>query len=824
MKPLLQLLTLLLLATVASAQTWSTGDYQLNRKKSTPGFEVAELLAGSNVTLTWDNTAKTVTIASSGAAWGTITGTLSSQTDLQSALDAKQASGNYITALTGDVTASGPGSVAATIANGIVTYAKLQNVVAERVIGRGVGVDGVPEAISFGNGLQWSGTTVRVDPLVSLTNNGAGGGIVGIWDATIDAIANISVDNNVWSFGGQTFLAADGDGSGLTGITPAWGSITGTLSDQTDLNTALSGKQSLDATLTALAGLATGANLLPYFTAADTVTTTTLSSAARGLLDDGDVGTMRSTLADGNGSTGTLGLVRANTPTITTPNITGIVGFQDNIRQTFNPGSVFPGLNVGIVTGTPSSLANGDIWYDDTGTDTLKARINGATVSLGAGGGIADGDTLTTGLTFPSLGFKVKNDEALAYTVGIAVNGATQSANRTLFYDLNDSDRQISLSGTLTVTAGATISGTNTGDISLAGTPDYITLSGQTLTRGLIDLATDITGNLPVANLNSGTSASASTFWRGDGTWAAAGANPAGSGSELQFRSDATTFGAVTNSSVSGVALTLGNAEALGTTTAPYLTLRNTTAAAAGAQQVSPSFVLEGRGWKTTATAASQTVRFRESVLPVQGTTAPTASWKLQSEINDSGSWTDTISVESGGSLRIISGTTSNQSMRGPTVGIYDSGASAMGFCVGTTLVMACDSSGLNLAGAALTLRFNSSTILAADAAGVLSQRNASNPQTLRIYEVDSGANDEYLEISAAAGTNTIKPAATGTGTASVVRYYTTTAVFWTSGSGSPESVVTAPVGSMYTDTAGGAGTTLYVKESGTGSTGWIAK
>ena len=36
--------------------------------------------------------------------------------------------------------------------------------------------------------------------------------------------------------------------------------------------------------------------------------------------------------------------------------------------------------------------------------------------------------------------------------------------------------------------------------------------------------------------------------------------------------------------------------------------------------------------------------------------------------------------------------------------------------------------------------------------------------------------------------------------------------------------VVGAVVGSMYTRKDGGAGTTLYVKESGTGNTGWVAK
>lgn len=48
--------------------------------------------------------------------------------------------------------------------------------------------------------------------------------------------------------------------------------------------------------------------------------------------------------------------------------------------------------------------------------------------------------------------------------------------------------------------------------------------------------------------------------------------------------------------------------------------------------------------------------------------------------------------------------------------------------------------------------------------------------------------------------------------------------VIWRSGSGTPEGSVTAPVGSLFTRTDGGAGTTLYVKESGTGNTGWVAK
>lgn len=108
---------------------------------------------------------------------------------------------------------------------------------------------------------------------------------------------------------------------------------------------------------------------------------------------------------------------------------------------------------------------------------------------------------------------------------------------------------------------------------------------------------------------------------------------------------------------------------------------------------------------------------------------------------------------------------------------------------------------------------------LGRDAAGVLAQRNSTSPQAYRLYETDSGSNDEYLELSAAASVNTIKPVATGTGTASTVRYYTTTTVWFGSGSGTPEASQTAGIGSVYTDTATG---TLYRKTSGTGNTGWV--
>lgn len=91
------------------------------------------------------------------------------------------------------------------------------------------------------------------------------------------------------------------------------------------------------------------------------------------------------------GGTDTIALIAASqslsNKTLAAPVITGTITFPDGVRQIFNPNGTNAGINVGANAGEPSAPVDGDLFIDTSAANALKARINGAWVSLGSGGG-----------------------------------------------------------------------------------------------------------------------------------------------------------------------------------------------------------------------------------------------------------------------------------------------------------------------------------------------------------------------------------------------------------------------------------------------------
>ena len=104
-----------------------------------------------------------------------------------------------------------------------------------------------------------------------------------------------------------------------------------------------------------------------------------------------------------------------------------------------------------------------------------------------------------------------------------------------------------------------------------------------------------------------------------------------------------------------------------------------------------------------------------------------------------------------------------------------------------------------------------------------------SDPNTLPVDSIYFGSYSSFVQgdlfiITTTSSTGDIYEYQPGTGAGSWVKVITKWGMNWYTGSGTPEGSVAAPVGSLYTNSAGGASTTLYVKTSGTGTTGWTAK
>jgi len=137
---------------------------------------------------------------------------------------------------------------------------------------------------------------------------------------------------------------------------------------------------------------------------------------------------------------------------------------------------------------TASTISSSDYIY----ASNIVAAGNCKGNQILAGGQVAlkTGDATLTGKLFVNPN---------TTKVEIGQSGVNQSVN--IFGQITSSGH-ISASGTI---VGSNLSGTNTGDVTVTGTPDYITLSNQVLTRNQIVLTTDVTGVLPSANLDADT-------------------------------------------------------------------------------------------------------------------------------------------------------------------------------------------------------------------------------------------------------------------------------------------------------------------------------
>ncbi len=108
--------------------------------------------------------------------------------------------GDQTITLTGDVTGSGTGSFTTTISNDAVTFAKMQNIATDKLIGRDTAGTGDPEEIGVGGGIEFTGSgAIQRSALTGDVTASAGSGSTTIADNTVNfaKMQNIATDKLV---------------------------------------------------------------------------------------------------------------------------------------------------------------------------------------------------------------------------------------------------------------------------------------------------------------------------------------------------------------------------------------------------------------------------------------------------------------------------------------------------------------------------------------------------------------------------------------------------------------------------------------------------
>ena len=221
---------------------------------------------------------------------------------------------------------------------------------------------------------------------------------------------------------------------------------------------------------------ATDANnyVLPTNLAGDDIDIDTTALSGATVISDLDINITTNTsglVTDANGSVSTRTLSASD---LSLGNVT------NESKSTMFTSPTFTGT-----TAAPTPSAD-----DDSTKIATTAYVQGELTGL-IGGAPAAFDTLL------EISASIANGDsdvvALTTTVG------TKLAKSSNLSDLSNA-------GTARTNLGVDAAGTdNSTNVSLTGTPDYITISGQTITRNQIDLANDVTGVLPSANLDSDT-------------------------------------------------------------------------------------------------------------------------------------------------------------------------------------------------------------------------------------------------------------------------------------------------------------------------------